>query len=126
MRLDPPVPIHAALDPRLADAAGRGDAAALAELARRCRPVLRAQARSALGGPVRRRQASDAVEDLVAEVEAFLAAGGPGDDAPGWRRFVSGRTRSVEGWLYGIVRNKARHRLRDARRHRDAVPRLAA
>jgi len=128
MHVDPPVPvpIHAALDPRLAEAAGRGEAAALAELARRCRPILRAQARSALAGAARRGQASDAVEELVAEVEAFLAAGAPGDAAPGWCRFVAGRSRTIEGWLYGIVRNKARHKLRDVRRHRDAVPRLAA
>jgi DNA-directed RNA polymerase specialized sigma24 family protein len=123
--MDATLTLHLALDPRLALAAGRGDADAVAELARRCRPILLAQARSVLGRAARR-EPSDALEELVAEVEAFLAAGAPGDDGPGWSRFDPAQSGGgVEGWLYGIVRNKALRRLRDARRRRAAARRDA-
>lgn len=109
-------PKAAPLDPVLILAAGRGDPAALALLARRARPVLEEHARRALGRRARHVDAEDVIEETVAEVEAFLAAGAPGDGAPGWARFDPARTRAVEGWLYGIVRNKVRRRLRDVRR----------
>jgi DNA-directed RNA polymerase specialized sigma24 family protein len=98
---------------RLAFAAARHDAAALAALARAVAPLLEAHARRALPrGPG---AASDVVEEVVADVQAFLAAGDGG--RPGWARFDARLARGgIPGWLYGIVRNQVRRRLRDARR----------
>ena len=101
---------------RLARLAGRGDPAALDALARRVQPMLEEHARRALA----RHRCSgldrgDAAEEVVAEIQAFLAAGA--GDGPGWRRFEAARARGeLDAWLYGIVRNKVRRRLRDARR----------
>jgi DNA-directed RNA polymerase specialized sigma24 family protein len=102
-----PTPLH-----RISDAAA-GDPSALAALARAVAPVLEAHARRALPRPSA--AASDVLEDAVADVQAFLAAGP--DGTPGWARFDARRGRADLGaWLYGIVRNKVRRRLRDARR----------
>jgi len=104
---------------RAVEAAGDGDPRALAALARGVQPLLEVHARRALG---RHRGAGldldDAARDVVAEVQAFLA-GGCGD-GPGWRRYDARRAcGGVAGWLYGIVRNKARLRVREARRRED-------
>jgi DNA-directed RNA polymerase specialized sigma24 family protein len=97
--------------------AGAGDAEALDALARRAQPILESHARRALGRQLRTAcDVEDLVAELVAEVQAFLAAGGP--DGPGWRRFEASRGQGeLTGWLFGIVRNKVRRRLRDLRRH---------
>ena len=106
-------------------AASRGDPAAVAALARRCRPLLAAHVRRALGRDARRFDASDVVDEVVAEVEAFLATGAPGERRPGWGRYDAARSRGgLEAWLYGIVRNKVRRRLRDARRRERAAESL--
>ncbi len=115
----PAVPIcSSATVARLAHLAGSGDHAALDALARRTKPMLEEHARRALA---RHRRSGldlgDAAEEVVAEVQAFLAAGA--GDGPGWRRFEAARARGeLDAWLYGIVRNKVRRRLRDAR-HRE-------
>ncbi|HET9598659.1 MAG TPA: hypothetical protein VFP65_23985 [Anaeromyxobacteraceae bacterium] len=94
-------------------AAASGDPSALSSLARAVAPLLEAHARRAL--PRAAAPASDVVDDAVAEVQAFLAAGL--DGAPGWARFDARRGGAdLSAWLYGIVRNKVRRRLRDARR----------
>jgi DNA-directed RNA polymerase specialized sigma24 family protein len=99
----------------LAQRAGRGDPAALQALACHVGALLQAQARRALS---RHRGAGldldDVAEEVVADVQAFLAGAG---GAPGWSRFQESRTGgALDPWLYGIVRNKVRRRLRDARR----------
>jgi DNA-directed RNA polymerase specialized sigma24 family protein len=101
---------------RLTRLAGSGDHAALDALARRTRPMLEEHARRALARHWRSGlDLGDAAEEVVAEVEAFLVAGA--GDGPGWRRFEAARARGeLDAWLYGIVRNKVRRRLRDARR----------
>jgi RNA polymerase sigma factor (sigma-70 family) len=106
---------------RVAEAAA-GDPGAIASLSRAVAPLLEAHARRAL--PRSAAAASDAVEEAVADVQAFLAAGP--DGAPGWARFDPGRGGAgLSPWLYGIVRNKVRRRLRDARRE-DALSDPAA
>jgi DNA-directed RNA polymerase specialized sigma24 family protein len=100
----------------LARLAARGDGAALDALARHVHPILRSHARRCLA---RKRAGAfdldDAVDEVVAEVQAFLVAGCGG--RPGWRRFDARRAAGqLEAWLFGIVRNKARRRLRDVRR----------
>jgi DNA-directed RNA polymerase specialized sigma24 family protein len=100
---------------RLAHLAGFGDRAALETLACKVRARLEVHARRALA---QHRGAcldvEDAAEEVVAEVQAFLAGAG-GD--PGWRRFQESRAGgALDGWLFGIVRNKVRRRVRDARR----------
>ncbi len=106
---------------RLARLAGRGDPAALDALARHVQPILEAHARRALA--LYRRPGldpGDLAEEVVAEVQAFLAAGA--GDGPGWRRFEAARARGeLDAWLYGIVRNKARRRMRDAQRREDLL-----
>jgi RNA polymerase sigma factor (sigma-70 family) len=99
----------------LAGLAGGGDPVALDTLARRVKPVLEAHARRALGRQSRDGlDVDDLVEEVVADVQAFLVAG---EEGPGWRRFESSRARGeIEGWLFGIVRNKVRRCLRDRRR----------
>ncbi|HUK65371.1 MAG TPA: sigma-70 family RNA polymerase sigma factor [Anaeromyxobacteraceae bacterium] len=120
-----PLHLHSscALDdvPRLAFLAGRGDAGALDTLARRVQPVLEAHARRALGRQSRDGlDVDDLVEEVVADVQAFLVAG---EEGPGWRRFESSRARGeIEGWLFGIVRNKVRRCLRDRRRRQALEP----
>jgi len=104
---------------RAVHAASGGDPRALEALARGVQPLLEAHARRALG---RHRGAGldldDAARDVVAEVQAFLAGSCAG--GPGWRRYDARRARGgLAGWLYGIVRNKARLRLREARRRED-------
>ena len=100
---------------RLAKLAGRGDPAALEALAAHVQRRLEVYAQRALAGRgATRLDASDVAEEVVAEVQAFLA-GACGQ--PGWERFREGRGRgALDGWLYGIVRNKVRRRLRDERR----------
>jgi DNA-directed RNA polymerase specialized sigma24 family protein len=110
--------------PDLAASAAAGDPRALDALARWAQPVLAALVRRALA---RERCAAldldDAAEELLAEVQGFLA-GAAG--VPGWARFRAARCRGeVEAWLYGIVRNKARRRLRDLRRRDHALAALA-
>ncbi len=99
----------------LARLAGRGDSVALGTLASQVQAVLEAHARRALArhrGPGL--DVADVAEDVVADVQAFLAGAGGG---PGWQRFQAARAGgALDGWLYGIVRNKVRRRLRDARR----------
>jgi len=99
----------------LAQLAGSGDPAALETLARMVRARLVAHARRALS---RHRGAGldveDVAQEVVADVEAFLAGAG---GTPGWGRFQESRAGgALDGWLFGIVRNKVRRRLRDARR----------
>ena len=113
-----PPAAHAAL--LLLERAACRDRVALEAMAREVQPLLRTQARGlarrALGrGPSGGCDLDDLVADVVAEVQAFLAAGEP--DGPGWRRYVSAQGTTLEGWLFGIVRNKLRRRLRDVRRH---------
>jgi RNA polymerase sigma-70 factor (ECF subfamily) len=117
----PAAPLHPSPLDRVA-AAAAGDPAAVAALARALAPMLEVHARRAL--PRAAAASSDVVEDAVADVQAFLAAG-PGG-APGWARFDARRGRAdLSAWLYGIVRNKVRRRLRDARRE-DALSDPAA
>jgi RNA polymerase sigma-70 factor (ECF subfamily) len=116
------VPLVSIAPPLVAAAAGR-DRAALAALARAVDPVLRSHARRALAQAGRGADADDA-EELTAEVQAFLAGGDGG--RPGWARYDAARAPGgVEGWLYGIVRNKVRRRVRDASR-RERFDRAAA
>ena len=101
----------------LAQLAGSGDPAALETLACMVRARLVAHARRALS---RHRGAGldveDVAQEVVADVQAFLAGAG---GAPGWGRFQESRAGgALDGWLFGIVRNKVRRRLRDARRER--------
>jgi DNA-directed RNA polymerase specialized sigma24 family protein len=100
---------------KLAHLAGRGDPAALKTLACEVRAKLEAHARRALA---QHRGAGldveDAVDEVVAEVQAFLAGAG---GQPGWQRYQESRAGgALDGWLFGIVRNKVRRRVRDARR----------
>ncbi len=103
--------------------AATGDRPSLDLLARRLQPVLRRMARRALSrAPRAALDLDDAVEEVVAEVQAFLATGML-REGPGWRRFEVERCGgAVEAWLFGIVRNKVRRRMRDARRRAEAEP----
>lgn len=106
---------------QLARRAARGDASALEALAQHVQPLLEGHARRALG-----RRASgavdvdDLVQEVTAEVQAFLL---DAEGAPGWRRYEAARARGEVGaWLFGIVRNKVRRRLRDQRRREQLAP----
>lgn len=99
----------------LAHLAARGDPGALQALACHVQGTLEAHAKRALA---RHRglafDAEDVAEEVVADVQAFLAGAG---GCPGWRRFrEQPGGGALDGWLYGIVRNKVRRRLRDERR----------
>ena len=100
---------------RLARLAASGDPGALEALAITVQRRLETHARRALARHgATRLDADDVAEEVVAEVQAFLA-GACGQ--PGWRRYREGRGGgALDGWLYGIVRNKVRRRLRDERR----------
>jgi DNA-directed RNA polymerase specialized sigma24 family protein len=100
---------------RLAHRAGRGDRAALEALASEVQAKLEVHARRALARHRRMGlDPDDVAEEVVAEVQAFLAGAGAG---PGWRRFQEARAGgALDAWLYGIVRNKVRRRVRDAHR----------
>lgn len=115
---DPAVALRALAD---------GPRAALEALARWAHPVIARQARRLAAAPGELLLGRDElIEEVVAEVQAFLATGA-GDGRPGWCRYDAGRAgASLEGWLFGIVRNKVHRRVRGARRAAAAHGQLSA
>ncbi len=106
-------PRKPALAPALVERAAAGDAGALDVLAREAQPLLCAQARALARRSVRSGcmcDPEDLAAEVVAEAQAFLAAGG-------WGRYAKACGEGLECWLFGLVRNKLRRRLRDSRRH---------
>lgn len=102
-----------------------GDHGALDVLARWAQPVLVRQARCVAAGRRGALAADELVDEVVAEVQAFLATGTGG--GPGWLRYDGARAgAAVEGWLFGVVRNKVRRRLRGARRAAHACAQLSS